>query len=177
MFMCVDMSFPVAVMFDPHLLDLYSERMKALIAQVPAQRPLTMAEGTAQRHSPLCGSRVTLSVVLDKSGCLQQIGYNLDACSLATAATAIVLQAAPGSSVPELEGIRHTVYQMLKEQPVTLPTGKWADIEILQPAALVKSRHSSVLLPFDTLLAAMSEAMMRRGASTHSSTLKDTYTP
>ena len=47
-------------MFDAQLLDLYSERMKALIAQISTSKALPTADATAQRHSPLCGSAVNL---------------------------------------------------------------------------------------------------------------------
>ena len=158
--------------FDAQLLDLYSERMKALIAHIPTSRPLPTAEATVHRRSPLCGSAVTLSVILDDTHHLQHIGHELDACALATATTAIVLNAAPGSTLAEIQSIRDIIATMLKSEltpgyvnGVPLPSGKWADIEILQPAALVRSRHRSVLLPFDTLLAAMSEALQHRTAS------------
>lgn len=153
-------------MIDPDLLDLYSARMKVLAASMTAAVAVDAAHAVVQRRSPLCGSQVTFSVVLDSSGRLAAVGYVVQACALAAAASAVVVSAAPGLSLPEICVVRDQVKAMLKGQDVVFPGGRWADLDILRPAEVVPSRHGSVMLPFDTLVDAFAQALDARSVST-----------
>jgi NifU-like protein involved in Fe-S cluster formation len=61
-----------------------------------------------------------------------------------------------GSKPEELRELRETVRKMLKEngQP---PTGKWADIAVLEPVRDYKARHASTLLTFDAVVSALDQ--------------------
>ncbi|NKD44278.1 iron-sulfur cluster assembly scaffold protein [Haematospirillum jordaniae] len=146
-------------MIDPELLDLYSARMKVLAASMTDAVVVNAAHAVVQRRSPLCGSQVTFSVVLDSAGQLSALGYDVQACALAAAASAIVVSAALGLSLSDLSAVRDQVRAMLKGQDVVFPGGRWADLDILRPAEVVPSRHGSVMLPFDTLVDAFSQAL------------------
>lgn len=152
-------------MIDPALLDLYSQRLKALGGSIKEDRPLVAPQASMRRRSPLCGSQVTFDVVLDDAGRVTEIGWKARACALTEAATGIVVAAAPGSTLAELSLVRDTVKAMLKARdaaaPADLPGGKWQDLEVLGPAAMVPSRHGSAMLPFDTIVAVVEEAMER----------------
>jgi NifU-like protein involved in Fe-S cluster formation len=145
-------------MIDPQLLDLYSTRLKDLGATVKEDRPLAAPQASVRKRSPLCGSEVAFDVVLDAAGRVAEIGWTARACALTEAATAIVVAAAPGSDLAELTAVRAAVKAMLREKSTDLPGGKWADLEVLGPAAEVRARHGSALLPFDTIVAAVAEA-------------------
>lgn len=151
-------------MFDPDLTDLYSKRLKEWGATIKEDRPLPTPQASVRRRSPLCGSQVTFDVVLDDDGRLATIGWKVRACALTEAATGIVVHAAPGSTVDELRSVRDAMQRMLKEESDDLPDGKWAELEILKPAQMVPSRHGSAMLPFDTVVAAVEEALAARAA-------------
>ncbi|MFN7050527.1 MAG: iron-sulfur cluster assembly scaffold protein, partial [Gemmobacter sp.] len=51
-------------MSDSDLIRLYSERILALAADIPHLGRLPAPQGTARKRSPLCGSVVTVDVVL-----------------------------------------------------------------------------------------------------------------
>lgn len=145
-------------MIDETLLDLYSARMKDLGAAVRDDRPLP--EGVVavrhKRRSPLCGSQVAFDIAVDAdTGRVAEVGYVVRACALSAAATAIVVQNAPGSDLAELRAVRDAVRAMLKGESEELPGGKWQDLEILRPAQMVKARHGSAMLPFDTMVEAL----------------------
>jgi len=154
-------------MIDPNLLDLYSTRLKELGATIKADHPLPAPQASLRKRSPLCGSQVTFDVVLDEAGRVADIGWKARACALTEAAIGIVVAAAPGSDLDDLKAVRDAVKAMLKakdgDPSVPLPKGKWADLEVLGPAAMVPSRHGSAMLPFDTIVAVVEEAAGRSG--------------
>lgn len=145
-------------MYDPALSEIYSQRLKELGATVKEARPLDQPMGTANRRGPLCGSDVTFQVNVDAAGTVTALGYHVNACALSAAAAGIVAAAAVGSSVDELRAVRDAVRSMLRGESDDLPGGKWADLVILGPAAMVRSRHGSTLLPFETVIEAMENA-------------------
>lgn len=150
---------PFSAMIDPALLDLYSQRLKALGATIKEDRPLAAPQASLRRRSPLCGSQVTFDVVLDEAGRVADIGWKARACALTEAAIGIVVAAAPGSDLDDLKAVRDTVKAMLKDEAPPLPGGKWQDLEVLGPAAMVPSRHGSAMLAFDTVVAVVEEAL------------------
>lgn len=145
-------------MYDPALSDLYSRRLKELGATVKEDHSLESATGQARRRGPLCGSEVSFQVTLDDEGRIAALGYCVDGCALSAAAAGIVVAAAPGSTIEELRAVRDAVWRMLREESEDLPGGKWADLVILGPAAMVRSRHGSTLLPFETVIEAAENA-------------------
>lgn len=161
-------------MLDPALIDLYSQRLKEWGATVKEDRPLpeTAAgqgrRGSARRRSPLCGSQITFDVVLDDAGRVAAVGFKVRACALSEAAAGIVVQAAPGCTLEDLRAVREAMRRMLREAVDDLPDGKWGDLEILKPAQMVRSRHGSALLPFETIVEAV-EAALAAGAENASS--------
>jgi NifU-like protein involved in Fe-S cluster formation len=61
-----------------------------------------------------------------------------------------------GSKPDELRDLRETVRKMLKENGAP-PTGRWADIAVLEPVRDYKARHASTLLTFDAVVKAVDE--------------------
>jgi len=45
------------------------------------------------------------------------------------------------------------------------PTGRWADLAVLEPVKDYKARHASTLLVFDAVEAALAKAEAKRGVS------------
>lgn len=150
---------------DDALLELYSTRMKALGAEVRDDRRLTDPTVSVKRRSPLCGSQISLDLLLDGDGRIAATGYAVRACALSAAASAIVITAAIGSDVVELRQIRDLVRAMLKGEEVVFPGGRWADLEILRPAQMVRSRHGSAMLPFEAVVEALEKAQDGTGAA------------
>jgi NifU-like protein involved in Fe-S cluster formation len=61
-----------------------------------------------------------------------------------------------GATPQEMRDIRTLVRTMLKENGAP-PTGKWADIAVLEPVRDYKARHASTLLTFDAVVKAVDE--------------------
>ena len=55
-----------------------------------------------------------------------------------------------GTDINELLDLKIRMKEMLKDDGPP-PSGKWSDLEVLQPVKDYKGRHSSVLLTFDAV--------------------------
>ena len=55
-----------------------------------------------------------------------------------------------GTDINELLDLKIRMKEMLKHDGPP-PSGKWSDLEVLQPVKDYKGRHSSVLLTFDAV--------------------------
>ena len=104
---------------------------------------------TATKVSRLCGSKVTVDVVLSDN-IVTDFAHEVKACALGQASSSIMAKNIIGSTVDELLNISEQMKKMLKENgPV--PKGKWADLGYLEPVKDYKSRHSSTLLTFEAV--------------------------
>ncbi|MDZ7909442.1 MAG: iron-sulfur cluster assembly scaffold protein [Gemmobacter sp.] len=143
-------------MSDSDLIRLYSERILALAADIPHLGRLPAPQGTARKRSPLCGSVVTVDVVL-QDGRVAAFAQDVKACALGQAAAAILGAVAPGRSRAEVEAARVALRAMLKEGAPP-PAAPFDGFEVLVPAREYKNRHASILLAIDALAEAMAQA-------------------
>ena len=138
------------------LNDIYSRRILELAADIPLQGTLPDAHASAKAHSKLCGSTVTVHLKLD-GNVVSAFAHEVKACALGQASSSIMGRHAVGSTIEELRTIREEVHQMLKAGGKP-PSGKWADLALLEPARDLKARHASILLTFDAVADAISKA-------------------
>jgi NifU-like protein involved in Fe-S cluster formation len=61
-----------------------------------------------------------------------------------------------GAKPAELRELREIVRKMLKDNGPP-PSGKWADIAVLEPVRDYKARHASTLLTFDAVVSALDQ--------------------
>ncbi|MFM2389039.1 MAG: hypothetical protein RLZZ437_594 [Pseudomonadota bacterium] len=143
-------------MADSDLIQLYSGRILALAADIPHVGRLTAPQGTAKRRSPLCGSTVTVDVVLE-GGRIAAFGQDVKACALGQAAASVLGAVAVGRNRAELEAARDGLRAMLKgEGPA--PAAPFDGYEVLLPARDYKNRHASIMLALEAAVDAMAEA-------------------
>ena len=143
-------------MADTDLIQLYSGRILALAADVPHAGRLAHADGTAKRRSPLCGSTVTVDVMMDR-GRISGFAQDVKACALGQAAAAVLGAAIIGRDRAELEGARDALRAMLKgDGPV--PAAPFAGYEVLLPARDYKNRHASIMLALEAAVEAVASA-------------------
>ena len=138
------------------LIKLYSARILALAADMPRTRRLTVPTATARRRSPLCGSTVTVDVVL-QDGVVTDYGQDVKACALGQAAASLVGSSVVGLTPVQIQTGRDALFAMLKDGgPV--PAAPFAGFEVLEPARDYKNRHASIMLAFDATLDALAQA-------------------
>ena len=143
-------------MSDSDLVKLYSGRILALAADIPHLGRLPAPQATARKRSPLCGSTVTVDLVL-KDGRVAEFAQDVKACALGQASAAVLGGVVLGRSRAELEAARDALRAMLKDTgPV--PTAPFNGYEVLIPAREYKNRHASILLALDATCEAIAAA-------------------
>lgn len=131
------------------LNDIYNAKILELAGNIPLCQRLSDADGSAVRHSKLCGSKVSVDLKFH-DGLVSDYGQEVKACALGQAASSIMARHIIGSTPQELCAVRNQVYAMLKEDGEP-PQGKWSDIAALQPVKDFKARHASTMLVFDAV--------------------------
>ncbi len=143
-------------MSDTDLIKLYSQRILALAADIPHSKRLELPTVTVRKRSPLCGSTVTVDVVVE-GGRIADYGQDVKACALGQASAALSGAAMIGRTRAEVERARDELRAMLKEGgPV--PSAPFTGYEALMPARDFKNRHASILLALEATAEAMAQA-------------------
>jgi NifU-like protein involved in Fe-S cluster formation len=143
--------------------DIYNQRILALAAHIPRLGRLAAPMATAVAHSKLCGSKVTVDIVVE-NGVVTDFAHEVKACALGQASSSIMASHVVGSTGEELRAVRDCVRAMLKDNGAP-PTGKWQDAIVLQPVSAFKARHASTLLTFDAVVDAVSQAEAKQAAA------------
>ncbi|EAR49780.1 hypothetical protein OG2516_04763 [Oceanicola granulosus HTCC2516] len=138
------------------LIKLYSGRILALAADMPRTDRLAAPTATARKRSPLCGSTVTVDLLVE-DGVIADYGQDVKACALGQASAAVVGAHVVGLSEPEVRRARDELMAMLKDGgPV--PGAPFDGFEVLEPARDYKNRHASIMLALEATLSALEEA-------------------
>jgi NifU-like protein involved in Fe-S cluster formation len=138
---------------DPMLDDIYNRRILELAADIPRLGRLESPDASATAHSRLCGSTVTVDLVLSADGRVA-----------GQASASLMGRHVVGASADELRGVREAMRAMLKENGPA-PDGPWADLAVLAPVREFKARHASTLLTFDAVVDALDQIAAKRQAA------------
>jgi len=137
------------------LNDIYNKRIIELAGNIPRLGRLPNPDASATAHSKLCGSTVKVDLKMD-GPVVTDFAHDVKACALGQASSSIMASHVVGSNANELRELRETVRKMLKENGPP-PTGKWADIALLEPVRDYKARHASTMLTFDAVVDAIGQ--------------------
>lgn len=135
--------------------DIYSTRLLELASDMPHARRLAHADATATAHSKLCGSTITVDLGLD-DGRITRFGQDVKACLLGQASAAIVGREIIGTPIAEFRAVAAVMRAMLLYGGPP-PTGRWADLGLLQPVKDYKHRQTSTLLIFEAIERALDQ--------------------
>lgn len=141
---------------------VYSAKVLALAANLPhaGRLPQGVAQGSAERTSKLCGSRVTVDVALDEQGRVRDFAQDVQACALGQASAGVLGAHVLGAREDEVVQARDALRAMLKEGAAP-PEGRFADLALLQPVREFPPRHASTLLAFEAAAEAIHRARTR----------------
>lgn len=128
-------------------------RLAAAVAEFPL---LADAMLRAERRSPTCGSRMTVTLRTDASGRIGAIGLDAKACALGQAAAAILARGIIGKDRDALAEASEGWRAYLAGEADALPD--WPELGLLSPGRAYPARHPSMRLAFEAALAALTEA-------------------
>jgi NifU-like protein involved in Fe-S cluster formation len=141
--------------------ELYSTKILKAAANMPHAGRLASPDGTAEKVSKLCGSRIVVDVALDAEGRVSDFAQEVKACALGQAAAAVLGEHAIGARPVEIEMARDALRAMLKTGGAP-PEGRFADLAMLEPVKDYAPRHASTLLAFEAAVEACRMAQTRR---------------
>jgi NifU-like protein involved in Fe-S cluster formation len=142
--------------------DLYNRRILELAGDIPRIGRLKAPDASATAHSKLCGSIVTVDLVMDGET-VADFAHDVRACALGQASSSVMARNIVGSTAAELRALRDAMRQMLRDNGPT-PEGKWEDLRVLEPVREYKARHASTLLTFDAVVDALDQIDARAAA-------------
>ena len=142
------------------LNEIYNKRILELAADIPRLGRLPDPDASATAHSKLCGSTVTVDLKAE-GGVVTDFAHEVKACALGQASSSIMARTVVGSTAEELREVRQAMRRMLKEDGAP-PSGKWAELRVLEPVRGFKARHASTMLTFDAVVKAFDEIEARR---------------
>lgn len=138
------------------LNDIYNKKILELAADIPRIGRLESPTASARAHSRLCGSTVTVDIVME-DGKVTDFAHDVRACALGQASSSLMARLVIGSNADELRDVRQKMYAMLKEDGPP-PDGRWEELACLEPVRDFKARHASTLLTFDAVVDAVDQA-------------------
>ncbi|MFG1203597.1 iron-sulfur cluster assembly scaffold protein [Xanthobacter aminoxidans] len=143
--------------------DVYNARILALAADIPRLGRLPAPQASARAHSRLCGSTVTIDLVMD-GDTVADFAHEVRACALGQASSSLMASHIIGASARELREVRDTMWKMLRENGPP-PAGRWQDFKVLEPVRDYKARHASTMLTFDAVVDAIGQIEAARAAA------------
>lgn len=137
---------------------IYSRDILRLASSIPHLGRLDRPQASAEKSSPICGSRVAVDVELDGAGRVAALGQEVKACALGQASASLMGAHAVGRTGAELEEARDSLASYLAGR--SDGPGDWPGLEVFAEARRVPARHASILLAFDA--AAEAAALARK---------------
>ncbi|WP_102959203.1 iron-sulfur cluster assembly scaffold protein [Mangrovicella endophytica] len=143
--------------------DVYNAKILDFAGNIPRIGRLDAPDATARAHSKLCGSTVTIDLSL-KDGSVADFAHDVKACALGQASSSIMARNIIGATPAELRDVREMMRRMLKENGPS-PTGRFADLQFLEPVRDYKARHASTMLTFDAVVDALDQIEARENSA------------
>lgn len=125
---------------------LYNAEILRLAATIPHHERLTEPMATAEKRSPICGSRVTIDVTVDDEGKVSEVGLLVRACALGQASSSLLASNILGRTPAELAAARDALTAWLAREG---DAPDWPGMDIFTPALDYTARHPSIRLAFE----------------------------
>ena len=129
--------------------DIYSQRILELAANIPRTERLFRPDATASAHSKLCG-RSGHDRRVDAGQFGDRLWAKREGLPLGPDSAAVMGREIVGSTAAELRAVSAQMRKMLKEGGPP-PSGRWADLAVIEAVRDYKARHASTLLVFDAV--------------------------
>ncbi|MEM0922141.1 MAG: iron-sulfur cluster assembly scaffold protein [Pseudomonadota bacterium] len=140
------------------LMKLYSQKILELAGNISRTGRLQTPGGSAMKRSPLCGSTITVDLVLD-GGKVSDFAQDVKACALGQSSAAVLAAHVIGRDRAELQKGHDDLRALIKADGPA-PGAPFEDLENLRPARDYKNRHASIMLAWEAVLEAYDSALV-----------------
>ncbi|QBM75918.1 iron-sulfur cluster assembly scaffold protein [Sphingomonas sp. AAP5] len=140
---------------------LYTTEILRLSTTIPHHQRLPDPMGSSEKRSPVCGSRVTVDVNMDRDGRVAELGMLVRACALGQASASLMGAEVIGKTPAELVAARDALAAWLASEG---PPPRWAGLELFAPALPHSARHASIRLAFEAAAEAAQAAAAKAPA-------------
>jgi|UniRef100_UPI0035C9DB2D NifU-like protein involved in Fe-S cluster formation len=140
---------------------LYNIEILRLAATIPHHQRLPDPMGTSERRSPICGSRVTVDVDMDRDGRVSGLGMLVNACALGQASASLMGASVIGKSAAEIATARDALTAWLAGAGAV---PDWPGFALFTPALPHSARHASIRLAFEAAAEAAATAAAKVAA-------------
>lgn len=137
--------------------DLYSSKLLELSASIPHIGRLERPMGSSTRHARLCGSVVSVDVILDDEGKIAHFAQDVKACALGQASASVLGHAVIGQSYDDLVAVRDALRALIQGEDVAFAE-PFKVLDLFVAVRDYKARHASVMLAFEAVVEAMDAA-------------------
>jgi NifU-like protein involved in Fe-S cluster formation len=141
---------------------LYNTEILRLAASIPFHARIEAPMASVEKRSPVCGSRVTVDLDLDRDGRVVNLGMLVRACALGQASAALMGAEVRGRTADEIAAARDQLTAWLAGERAEAPD--WPGLEIFLPALPHRARHPSIRLAFEAAAEAAALALRERAA-------------
>ncbi len=141
---------------------LYTNDILRLAASIPHHERIAEPEGSSEKRSPVCGSRVTVDVTLDEANRVAEVGLLVRACALGQASASLLAAHVLGRTPTEIAQARDRLTGWLAGEG---EAPDWPGLAIFAPARDYPARHASIRLAFEAAAEAAALAAERRVAA------------
>ncbi|HZF44168.1 MAG TPA: iron-sulfur cluster assembly scaffold protein [Sphingomonadaceae bacterium] len=142
---------------------IYTTALLRLAASIPHDARLPAPDGSSERRSVVCGSRVTVDIALDANGRVSALGLEVRACTFGQASSSLMASHAIGRSGTDLSAARDALAEYLAGRRDD--AGDWPGLDVFAPARAHISRHAAIMLAFDAAAEAARLASTSRDLS------------
>jgi NifU-like protein involved in Fe-S cluster formation len=136
--------------------ELYSRDVMRLAASLPHGDRLDDMNASATRRSPVCGSEISTEVRTDAQGRIDALAFRARACALGQASAALLRSTGIGRNLADLVAARVQLALALAGEASF--AAAWPEHAIFEAARSHPGRHAAILLPFDAVIAALSDS-------------------
>jgi len=137
---------------------LYNAEILRLATSIPHHARLPDPHGSAERRSPICGSRVTVDVNLAPDGTVAELGLLVRACALGQASSSLLAAEVIGRTPAQVAGARDALTAWLAREG---EAPAWPGLHVFDPARDHHARHASIRLAFEAAAEAAEQAAAR----------------
>jgi NifU-like protein involved in Fe-S cluster formation len=141
---------------------LYNADILRLASTIPLHQRLADPQGSSEKRSPICGSRVTVDVNLGPDGRVSEAGLLVRACALGQASSNLLAAEIIGRTPAELAAARDRLTAWLAAGEGEAP--EWPGLHLFGPALTYTARHPSIRLAFEAAAEAAAAAEAKVGA-------------